>query len=51
MKKMIYVSTFIITSLIVSFSNDDDPIPAPVVVPETENPTITLVGSSTINIY
>ena len=56
MKKIFYLLTLILTSLIVSCSNDDDPIPAPVVVvpvvvvPDTGAPTITLVGSSTINI-
>ena len=56
MKKIFYLLTLILTSLIVSCSNDDDPIPAPVVVvpvvvvPDTGAPTITLVGSSTINL-
>ena len=58
MKKIFYLSTLILTSLIVSCSNDDDPIPIPapvivaplVVVPDTRAPTITLVGSSTINL-
>ena len=56
MKKILYLSTFTLTLFIVACSNDDDPIPAPVVVapvvvvPDTGAPTITLVGSSTINI-
>ena len=56
MKKKFYLLAVLFTSLIVSCSDDDDPIPAPVVVtpevviPDTGAPTITLVGSSTINI-
>ena len=50
MKNFFYLLAVLFTSLIVSCS-DDDPIPAPVVViPDTGAPTITLVGSSTINI-
>lgn len=55
MKNIFYLLAVLFTSLIVSCS-DDDPIPAPVVVtpevviPDTGAPTITLVGSSTINI-
>ena len=56
MKKTFYLLAVVFTSLIVSCGGDDDPIPAPVVVtpevviPDTGAPTITLVGSSTINI-
>ena len=56
MKNFFYLLAVLFTSLIVSCSDDDDPIPAPVVVipevviPDTGAPTITLVGSSTINI-
>ena len=56
MKKTLYLLSVLFTSLIVSCGGDDDPIPAPVVVtpevviPDTGAPTITLVGSSTINI-
>ena len=56
MKKTLYLLAVLFTSLIVSCGGDDDPIPAPVVVtpevviPDTGAPTITLVGSSTINI-
>ena len=56
MKKTFYLLAVLFTSLIVSCGGDDDPIPAPVVVtpevviPDTGAPTITLVGSSTINI-
>ena len=55
MKKKLYLLAVLFTSLIISCS-DDDPIPSPVVVtpevivPDTGAPTITLVGSSTINI-
>ena len=57
MKKLFKLNLLavLLPSLIVSCS-DDDPIPAPVVVtpevviPDTGAPTITLVGSSTINI-
>jgi len=56
MKKTFYLLAVLFTSLIISCGGDDDPIPAPVVVtpevviPDTGAPTITLVGSSTINI-
>ena len=48
MKKKLYLLAVLFTSLIISCS-DDDPIPE-VIVPDTGAPTITLVGSSTINI-
>jgi len=54
-KKILYLSLFTLTLFIVACSNDD-PIPAlvvvapVVVVPDTGAPTITLVGSSTINL-
>lgn len=56
MKNTFCLLLVLFTSLIVSCGGDDDPIPAPVVVtpevviPDTGAPTITLVGSSTINI-
>ena len=48
MKKKLYLLAVLFTSLIIS-CGDDDPIPE-VIVPDTGAPTITLVGSSTINI-
>ena len=56
MKNTFCLIVVLFTSLIVSCGGDDDPIPAPVVVtpevvvPDTVAPTITLVGSSIINI-
>ena len=54
MKKTFYLLAVLFTSLIVSCSDDDDPAPVvvtpEVVVPDTGAPTITLVGSSTVNI-
>ena len=56
MKNKFCLLLVLFTSLIVSCGSDDDPIPAPVVVtpevvvPDTVAPTITLVGSSIINI-
>ena len=54
MKKTFYLLAVLFTSLIVSCSDDDDPAPVVVtpvvVVLDTGAPTITLVGSSTVNI-